>query len=435
MTRNVNIVGGGIAGLIAAIELARSGLRVTLFEKATELGGRARTREVQGFRFNQGPHALYCNGAFKRELDRLKVGYTGAASLSGGRKAILQGKLYELPDTMTSLLYTRLFGMRDKLAFVRLLKTIAKGATGPGTYAEWLDAQLLSPAVRKGAESLARLQSYANAPAIVSATKMLEQMKIGLGGTLYVDRGWSSLVAALADAAIGAGVRINRQSAAMHLVSTDEFSQLKLRDGSEHLADATILAIGPRDAASLAPGIVSLGREADEARSVRVNTLDLALQRWPLGAHEFAIGIDVPFYVSLHSGAASLAPDGGALVHLAKYLPINVGPGSNATQELESVADLVLPGWRIEEVARQQLRGMTVMHGLPRADRPRPDVVVTDAKGIFISGDWVGSEGMLADAAAASAIRAARMTIEFLSATEPARRKPALNTNASEAAR
>ena len=34
------VVGGGLAGLIAAIELAMRGSRVTLFEQGRELGGR-----------------------------------------------------------------------------------------------------------------------------------------------------------------------------------------------------------------------------------------------------------------------------------------------------------------------------------------------------------------------------------------------------------
>jgi protoporphyrinogen oxidase len=96
-TGTVNIVGSGIAGLLAAVELARKGVKVSLFEKASEPGGRARTRNVQGFLLNQGPHALYRNGAFKRELDRLDIPYSGGRALAGTRKAILRGKLYELP--------------------------------------------------------------------------------------------------------------------------------------------------------------------------------------------------------------------------------------------------------------------------------------------------------------------------------------------------
>ena len=54
------IIGGGLAGLTTAALLARSGKVVTVFERSSkEIGGRARTTEVEGFYFNQGPHALF----------------------------------------------------------------------------------------------------------------------------------------------------------------------------------------------------------------------------------------------------------------------------------------------------------------------------------------------------------------------------------------
>ncbi|HZU82497.1 MAG TPA: FAD-dependent oxidoreductase, partial [Polyangiaceae bacterium] len=60
---DVIIVGGGLAGLAAAAFCARAGLRVTVLERAKNLGGRARTDLVSGHAFNQGGHALYAKGA------------------------------------------------------------------------------------------------------------------------------------------------------------------------------------------------------------------------------------------------------------------------------------------------------------------------------------------------------------------------------------
>lgn len=411
----VNIVGGGIAGLLAAVELAREGVQVALFEKAAEPGGRARTRNVQGFLLNQGPHALYRNGAFKRELDRLGIPYSGGRSLAGTRKAIWRGKLYELPVSTGSLIRTSLFGIRDKISYARLLKAVINGATGESSFSDWLDAQAVSPAVRASIEALGRLSSYANGSSSVAAAKMLDQIRISLGGTIYVDGGWASLVSALAEAAIKAGARLNYGVAAVGMTIEGGRTKILLRDGSERVADATILALGPREASTLAPKISSLAVGAREAVPVRANTLDLALKQMPVGAHGFALGVDAPLYFSLHSGSAKLAPEGGGLVHIAKYLPIGEGPAQDAGEELEGVADLVMPGWRNEEVTRQQLRGMIVSNGLPRFDRPRPGVVLPDAAGVFIAGDWVGDEGMIADAAAASAVEAARSAKTWLS--------------------
>ena len=60
---DVVVVGGGMAGLTAACYLAREQMEVTVFEKASYLGGRAATQEFDGFRFNRGGHALYSGGA------------------------------------------------------------------------------------------------------------------------------------------------------------------------------------------------------------------------------------------------------------------------------------------------------------------------------------------------------------------------------------
>ena len=72
---DVAVVGGGVAGLSAACYLARAGLEVIVFEKAPSLGGRAATKESDGFMFNRGIHALYTGGAASRTLEELGIAY------------------------------------------------------------------------------------------------------------------------------------------------------------------------------------------------------------------------------------------------------------------------------------------------------------------------------------------------------------------------
>jgi squalene-associated FAD-dependent desaturase len=66
----VAVVGGGWAGCAAAVELARRGVRVTLFEAARTLGGRARAVEVNGRLLDNGQHILL--GAYKQTLNLMK---------------------------------------------------------------------------------------------------------------------------------------------------------------------------------------------------------------------------------------------------------------------------------------------------------------------------------------------------------------------------
>ncbi|NHZ99612.1 hydroxysqualene dehydroxylase HpnE [Massilia sp. CCM 8734] len=77
----VAVIGAGWAGCSAAVELARAGCKVSLFEAARTLGGRARAVEVQGRQLDNGQHILL--GAYKESLRLMRVvGIdTGAAML------------------------------------------------------------------------------------------------------------------------------------------------------------------------------------------------------------------------------------------------------------------------------------------------------------------------------------------------------------------
>src|SRR5689334_12629044 len=90
---DVAIIGGGLAGLTTAAYLSRAGHSVTLFEKASKLGGRAITTEQNGFLFNRGIHAFYQTGPGEAVLNELDVPYSGKSSGRSMYEAHYQGKL------------------------------------------------------------------------------------------------------------------------------------------------------------------------------------------------------------------------------------------------------------------------------------------------------------------------------------------------------
>jgi phytoene dehydrogenase-like protein len=67
---HVVVVGGGLAGLVAARRLAEAGAEVELFERRERVGGRVGSREVEGFTLDRGFQVLFdAYPAARRELD------------------------------------------------------------------------------------------------------------------------------------------------------------------------------------------------------------------------------------------------------------------------------------------------------------------------------------------------------------------------------
>lgn len=63
--RHVLVVGGGLAGLASAVEAASHGLRVTIVERNTHLGGKMNLLSEHGFHFDMGPTILTIPQVFR----------------------------------------------------------------------------------------------------------------------------------------------------------------------------------------------------------------------------------------------------------------------------------------------------------------------------------------------------------------------------------
>ena len=413
----VVVVGGGLAGLVAAVSLARAGRRVTVFEKARDAGGRARTQVEQGFAWNLGPHALYIGGAAARTLRALGIPFSGGKPAVSGF-VLDRGAKHTLPGGLVSLLTTRLFGLGDKLETARLLAGLGRvdaAALAAVRADDWLRSEIAHEDVRRLLAALFRLSTYANSPD-QSAEVAVGNLQSALAhGVIYLDHGWQTLVDGLRDATVESGARIETGTRVDAVLHDDRVRGVRLAGGREERCDAIVVAGAPEDAAALVEG-GPLAAWAAAATPVRAACLDVGLSRLPVPGATFGLGVDEPLYASVHTAVAKLHPSGGAVIHVAKYLPVGTNGDARADErQLEGVLDLLQPGWRSVVAARRFLPQLVVSHALVTAAggglAGRPGPAVPGIAGLFIAGDWVGCEGLLFDASAASAAEAARLVL------------------------
>ncbi len=133
--QTVAVIGGGYAGMAAAVTLAKAGLRCTVFETAKTLGGRARRIEYRGEILDNGQHVLA--GAYT-ELLRLMLCVNVSASslrrvplrlsippnflLNAPRTSLLTGSL----SLAWALLTAKGLTVTDKFAAIRFMHALKR---------------------------------------------------------------------------------------------------------------------------------------------------------------------------------------------------------------------------------------------------------------------------------------------------------------------
>src|SRR5580700_3863342 len=175
MRTRVVVVGGGVAGLVAATDLARAGLAPVLLEGASQLGGRAQTRVIDGYCFNQGPHALYVSGALSAVLGEFGVKVSGGRPDLGDGLAIWGDDAHPWPVRRASDDASPPLDQTQSALLATQLRRIAQGDyDGSGQPLRALTAAWPSR-VRKVVEALVRLTSYVHAPDLLDAKAALDQ--------------------------------------------------------------------------------------------------------------------------------------------------------------------------------------------------------------------------------------------------------------------
>ncbi|MBB6671207.1 NAD(P)/FAD-dependent oxidoreductase [Cohnella nanjingensis] len=418
----VAIVGGGLAGLIAAAELARVNRKVVLLERSNRFGGRGITHEKNGALFNLGPHALYRGGEAYRILRDLGVTIDGAAPSAEGY-GIWQGRLVPLPGDPMKLLRSKLLSWSGKLELGRFMTRLHKfdpAALPKMSLRQWAEREIRDPMVRHIFYALSRTGTYnKEIDHQLAGPALLQVQRSMKGGVLYLHGGWQPLADQLRDLAVRAGATVLTGKAISGIAHDNgRVSGVQLKDGEMLSAAAVISTLGPADTYRLVRGAerTSLQRWKDEARPIMAASLDLALGRLPVPNRHFVIGLDQPVYFSHHSRVARLSDDGRLVMHLLKYNGAGDSDPHADERLLEETMTLIHPGWRQEVVARQYLPNIAVSRDYMHVGRtgPLPGPAVPELPGLYVAGDWASHGEMLVDAAAASAERAARQALDVL---------------------
>ena len=100
-SKQVYIVGAGISGLIAALELEQAGFEPIILEKSDGVGGRVRTVEIEGYRLDIGFQVLL--SAYPLVNKYLDMNALGLHKLASGAQILVNGKRYRIGDPTRDL--------------------------------------------------------------------------------------------------------------------------------------------------------------------------------------------------------------------------------------------------------------------------------------------------------------------------------------------
>jgi phytoene dehydrogenase-like protein len=383
----ITIVGGGLAGLTAAIASAEDGAPVRLLEAHDELGGRARSTGGR-YKANLGPHALLSANPFWRWLGERGLIPPNARPPLSGVRFRWHDEIRRVPAVGAAVAAIRL---RGRAAPVDVdFRRWAAGLVGEDT-----------------ADALARsagILTYHHDPGELSAAFVWDAVVRNLLSAPPTARfpigGWSAIVNRLRERAVGLGVKIEPGHAAEELPPAPVIVATELSDARRLLGDDTL-----------------------EWLSGNAVCLDLALHR-RRGDPFVVVDLQETGWIERYTASdSSLAPDGEELIQA--QMPIRPGETvESASARLERLLDASFADWRERETwrRRQVMTGRTGALDLPGSSwRDRPAIDRGD--GVFLAGDMVAAPGVLSEIATTSAVQAAKLAVA--AARAPARRPAA----------
>ncbi|MFF1694864.1 FAD-dependent oxidoreductase [Streptomyces sp. NPDC058257] len=376
----LTVIGGGFAGLTAAITAAESGARVTLHEAHHTLGGRARTAEG-AYRTNEGPHALYNGGPHWIWL----------------RQRDLIGPLAPVPPiegTRLRLHHQGRFRRTPPLAMLKLLRRKPEEAPVEADFMTWATGEVGEEGARAAAHYIA-VATFHHDPGSLSARFVQERLRRATKlppEAHYPRGGWGSVIDRMASLAWNLGVRVETLSRIDSV--------------------ASLCAKNPVVVATSLPA--ARGLLQDETLhwdSARTALVDMALTSRK--GDPFAISdLDATGWIERFTTQdRTLAPAGQDLIQ--GQIPLSPEESkADGAARADHLLDLGFPGWRDRLLWRRDgvSNGRTGAVDLPGTTwRDRPAIDRGD--GVYLAGDQVAAPGLLSEVSFNSALEAVTLAL------------------------
>ncbi len=282
----VIVVGGGLAGLSAAVACADAGAQVSLFEARPRLGGATWSFRRDDLTIDNGQHVfLRCCTAYRDFLKRLGVEqYTRLqprleVPIADGEGRLAWLRRHSLPSPLhlaPSLLRYHHLPFGERIRAARLTRALGKLDLGDPTldrerFGEWLEARGASPASLERFWDLLIRPTLNIGAADASLALAAKVFQTGLlDGADHADIGYAAipLQALHAEAGRGqlvaAGAQVRERAPVERIEVLGDKRAAVWVGGERHVARAVIVAADHEAAAALLPPAAGVDRAAVE---------------------------------------------------------------------------------------------------------------------------------------------------------------------------
>ncbi|MFF2084677.1 FAD-dependent oxidoreductase [Nocardia sp. NPDC058176] len=384
MTTPITVVGGGLAGLTAAIATAETGVPVRLFEAHKTLGGRGRATPPPHVA-HDGAHVFYADGPHYTWLkERGFVAGLGWPPLSSAARVGFRtdGRIRKLPP----------------VGMLRAQSRKALSAPVDVDFHTWAAARWGERTATQLANAISVATYDANTGRLSAAFVWgLFQRVFGpkVPGVRWVRGGWQQTIDRMVARATELGVSIETGARITELPTGGPVIVATELDSARRL----------------------LGDESLYGTSGLAALLDLAVTEDRRDRHIVSDLDEGGFHECYTMQDDTIAPAGESLYQL--QMPVRDNESrADAHERLELFADAVLPDWRSRTTFRRTATaknrtGALDLPGTTWRDRPAID----RGNGVYLAGDMVAAPGMRGEISINSAITAAASAVAAVQAT------------------